>query len=616
MLLSTLAYAQSQPSVTEQAAAVSPDETQEVLTPCTTRSGDCGVPKADQKRAQQAFERGVKLAEQHHLQAALDEFASAATLVPRNVDYATAREITRQSLVRTYLQNGSELLDAGNRVGAMGLFRAALAADPSSTAAAQRLRDAAGLALTQKAPLVQRLSEVQDIAINPSPVQATFHFSGDTRALMDEIARVFGISATVDDSVRSINVRFNVEDVDFFKAMDLAGQITKTFYVPLTDKQVLIEPDEQASRTQFERMAVQHFYLTDASTPQEVNEIINVLRAVFEIRFISIDTHELGIAVRAPRRLLDAAAEFIASLADTRPQVMLDVRVFQISHSLARTLGVELPLQFQIFNLSPAALAAALGTSGGNLQNLINQLISGGGINQANSTAISALLAQLQNQQTGLLSQPLATFGGGITRFGVGIPPATANFQLNTSDVRSIDHLTLRTMQNNAATLFIGERYPIMNASFAPIFNTAAISQVIGNGSFIAPFPSFTYEDLGISMKATPTIHGDRAVTLKLEMAIKALGGQSFNGVPVLTNREYQGMITVRNGESAVLVGYLSQQDQRSLNGMPFLTGVPGVSYGVSNENRQASEDELLITVTPNVISYPNVENTLQVIAR
>ena len=126
-----------------------------------------------------------------------------------------------------------------------------------------------------------------------------------------------------------------------------------------------------------------------------------------------------------------------------RPQVMLDVHVFDVSRTFARAIGINWPLQFQAINVGAAALAA-LG-SGTNLQTLINQLISSGGINQGNSTAISALLAQSQNSSLSqLLSTPFATFGGGKTLFAVPVPPATASFSLKQSDIRELDHVSLR----------------------------------------------------------------------------------------------------------------------------------------------------------------------------
>ena len=76
---------------------------------------------------------------------------------------------------------------------------------------------------------------------------------------------------------------------------------------------------------------------------------------------------------------------------------------------------------------------------------------------------------------------------------------------MNESWVKTLEHASLRAAQGNEATFRMGSRYPILNASFAPVFNTPAISQVLQNGSFQAPFPSFTYEDLGLTFKAKPS---------------------------------------------------------------------------------------------------------------
>jgi general secretion pathway protein D len=70
---------------------------------------------------------------------------------------------------------------------------------------------------------------------------------------------------------------------------------------------------------------------------------------------------------------------------------------------------------------------------------------------------------------------------------------------------------------------------------------------VIGNNSFVAPFPSFSYQDIGVSLKATPSIHSQQNVGLRLELQIQALSAQSFNGVPVINNRQYSGEITVKD---------------------------------------------------------------------
>src|SRR5205823_10175242 len=122
---------------------------------------------------------------------------------------------------------------------------------------------------------------------------------------------------------------------------------------------------------------------------------------------------------------------------------------YQISHSLMRSFGLHIPNQFNLFNI-PAAALTALG--GQNIQDLINQLIASGGINAAGSTAISGLLAQLGGQQNSIFSQPLATFGGGLTFMGLSLDQLSAALSLNESWVRSLENMQIRAGQGTDAT--------------------------------------------------------------------------------------------------------------------------------------------------------------------
>ena len=255
-----------------------------------------------------------------------------------------------------------------------------------------------------------------------------------------------------------------------------------------------------------------------------------------------------------------------------------------------------------MFNI-PAGALAALG--GQNIQDLINQLIASGGINQAGNTALSALLAQLQGQQgqSSIFSQPLATFGGGKTLSGVSLDHLSAQLSLNENWSKTLDHASLRASQGTDATFRMGSRYPILNASFAPIFNSAAISQVIQNNSFQAAFPSFNYEDLGLTIKAKPSISSTSNISLQLELNLRALAGQSFNGIPVIGNREYKGSISLADGEPAVVAGEVSHSEALAMSGIPGMGYVPGLNKIATNNSKQLEDDELLIVLTPHIIS-------------
>jgi general secretion pathway protein D len=574
---------------------------------CSIEANNCDAPGKDLRHASDAYWKGIKLREKD-LAGAYDEFTEAARLVPGNVDYANARELAGVALAQEHIESGNRLLAGGRQVEAVSEFRAALELDPSNGFAQQRLRDALGDAAPQLSPglrLVERSDPLQLIA--PSG-QADIHYRGDARGLYEMIARSFGVQAIFDSSFSARAVRFDVQDVDFYKAMQLADMVSKSFWVPLSETQLLVAADTPENHRQLNRMSLRSFYVTQASSPQELNDIAGMLRGVFGIRGVSANAKQNIITVRAPHETLEAATQFLNQLSQAGPpQVLLDVQAIEIDNTVLRNLGIQLPLQFNMFNLSQAASLLA---SQPNAQDLINQLIASGGINQANNTALTTLLAQLQAQQLSpLLKTPFATFGGGTTLFGVTLPTGTTNFQFNSSNVKTLDHLTLRAMQGKAATMRVGTRYPILNATFSPILNSAAIAQNIQNNTFQAAFPSFSYEDLGLTVKATPSIHGDADVTLDLETALRALTGQLFNGVPVISSRTYKSTITVKNGETAVVVGNINRSEQVSLSGLPGLGAIPGLGLLEASQNKTTEDDEFLLVITPHILEAPAGES-------
>ncbi len=574
-------------------------ETTAVILPCSIEANNCQANPKDLRQGAEAYWRGSRAREKDHAEA-FRQFEEAVRLVPGNVDYVNAQEWARSVLVQDHLDKGNRLLDEGNQVHAEAEFRAALELDPSNTFAQQRLTDALGDDAPQLTPGLQLAARSDPVDLKPRPGRQDFHYRGDSRGLYELIARSFGLKVAFDTSFVPRPIRFEVEDIDFFKAVQLAGMVSKSFWVPMSESDFFVAADTVENHRQFDRMSLLSFSSLGTSTPQELNDVVSLLRGVFDIRLISANAAKNTITVRAPRDTLDAAAEFIRQFSKGPPQVMLDIQAFEVDHMVLRNLGVQLPLTFQMFNLSSAALALA---GAGNIQQLINQLFSSGGINQANTTAITALLAQVQQQQLSpLLNTPFFTFGGGITLFAVTVPPATVNFSLNSSTVKILDHMTLRAMQGKAATMRVGSRYPVLNATFAPIYNTAAISQVLQNNTFQAAFPSVSYEDLGLSVKATPSIHGDADVTLELETDMKALTGQAFNGVPVISNRAYKGSITLKNGETAVVVGDINRSEQVSLSGLPVLGAVPGLGLLTANQNKTLEDDELMLVITPHIL--------------
>ena len=562
---------------------------------------NCLVSKKDLKEARNAFREGVKLQDHQQLEEAFAHFNTASRLVPQNMQFLTAREVVKAQLIFDHIQKGNLLLLEDARAHAGAEFRAALDLDGGNEFARERLAEATrelAPALPRTLPIA--LADSGEIHLEPKVARATFHYSGDVRGLFTELSAAYGVTPQFDESVQTRQVRFNVDDVDFFTALKLACQVSKSMWAALDAHQMLIAADSVENHRQFDRMSLRTLILPPHSTPQEATDLVNAMRNMFDLRFVSSGQTSDTVELRGPQPLLEACSKLLDQLSNERPQVMLDVRVYQINHQLTRNIGVHIPNTFNMYNIPAVAL---VGLAGQNIGDLINQLIASGGINQAGGTALSGLLAQLGGQQNSIFSQPLATFGGGLTFSGVSLDKLAAALSLNESWVRSLENMTMRASQGNDATFHLGEKYPILNASYAPIYNSPQISAVLGNQTYVPPFPSVSYEDLGLNLKAKPTIHGDGSVSLQLELQVRSLTGQSNNGVPVISNREYKGSINLKDGEPAVVAGEVSRSDTRSMSGIPGLGFLPLLNQAMVNNSKQEENDELMIIITPHVLA-------------
>ncbi len=561
---------------------------------------NCVPTKDDLKQARSAYNHGLKLQEHQHVQESFAQFDRASRLVPQDIKFFSAREMTKAQLVFQHTERGDALLADGQREQATSEFRAALDFDPDNVYTQQRLAESLrDPAVPVPGGLAALVADSIEIRLQPKAEQATFHYRGDVRGLFTELASAYGVTVQFDDSVQSKTVRFYVDDVDFFTALSLACRVSKSMWTVLDAHQLLIAADTADNHKQFDRMSLVSFRVPGATTPQQATELVTSLRNICD--FQKITSGQIGtVEVRAPQATLAACTKLLRQLTSDRPQVSIDVQVYQVSHTFTREIGMHIPNTFNLYNIPVAALAALGGQS---ISSLINQLIASGGINAAGSSALSGLLAQLQGQSNSIFSQPLATFGGGLTFSGLSLDHLTAALSLNESWARSLSHVTLRAGQGNDATFHLGERYPILNGTYAPIYNSSAISAVLGNQSYVPPFPSVSYEDLGLSLKAKPAIHGNGDVSLTLELQVRSLTGQSANGVPVLTNQEYKGSIRLRDGEPAVVAGEITTNDQRSMSGIPAIAAIPGLNWAVTDNTRMKEDDELLIVITPHVVA-------------
>jgi type II secretory pathway component GspD/PulD (secretin) len=315
---------------------------------------------------------------------------------------------------------------------------------------------------------------------------------------------------------------------------------------------------------------------------------------MFDIRQIMPNQATASVTVRAPGYILDAAQRLLEDLSQGRPEILVDVQVLQVSRSHTTNVGVSLPLQFTAFNVNTELRNIV---SDPNLQSLIDRLSAGGQLSPADAAALAALVTAAQNASSPLL-QPFATFGGGITRTGVGIPPAGATFKLNSSDVRIFQRVTMRAQHGKPATYRIGDRYPVLTGTFSPLTVLNLPPSLQRQATAQPLVPSFNYEDLGITFKTTPTATTEGEIRLDFDLSLRALAGQSFNGVPAISNRQYVGSMNVLEGQASVISGMVNTTEQRTLRGLPLLSQIPGLKNAFSTTTNDKQDAQLLLLVT------------------
>lgn len=549
------------------------------------------VSKEDRKAAEKQFKDAQDLQRAGRPAEALVAVLKAEELVPGNVEFMTMGEMLRQQIVGEHMEAGNHLAAAGDSMGAAQRFRMALSIDPQNAYAAQRLHDVDppdGDA--EHKHVLQLLASVDQINLEPAPGRKNFHFQGDTRQLYSQIGAAFGVFMEFDQNLTSRVVRFDLDNVDFYTAADLAGKMTKSFWSPISNNTAMVASDTLETRKQYERLALRTFYVGNVSAQTDLNDLVNVMRTIFDMKFVSIQPGQNTITVRAPREQVEAAASLLDNLMDAKPEISLEVREFEIDTDRTRDMGLNLPTSFQIFNI-PSEIRRVLGSDA---QSVIDQLNKTGSIDPSKISPTA-----LANLAGSPLLGPFLIFGKGNGLTGITAPPISAKLAFNSSVATNLEDMTLRAIDGEAATFRVGTRFPVVNSTFSNVAVSTRGQVQVGNT------PQFTYEDLGITLKTTPHYHSNGDITLAMDLKVQGLGTLLVNSIPDITSRSYVGTITVHDGDQSVIMGLLSEQELRSIQGFPILSSLPLLKNVLSTNSKEHIHNELLIVVTPHVVRKP-----------
>ena len=567
----------------------------------------------DRRRAAKLFLQASKLFEKELFEQALGDYRQAAALDPSNPDYALAAELARSHAVTALLQSAVKDRNRSDSSAERQALARALALDPENAQVIEHLHELADqAALGEARPLYDQTASGLGEAVTLAPTAGVhdFHVRSDQRQAIQQVFKAYGLDVTIDDSVRPNSIRMDLEDANFEQAMRVLSLMTNSFYIPIDAHRALVARNTPENRLQFMRQSLETIYLPGLSQT-ELTDVGNVAKNVFELtaQQAVVEQSAGTITLRAPEKTLAAFNSTLRDLIAGHNQVMLDVRLIQLAHISGRDTGIQPPQQITAFN-AYSEEQAILNAN----QSLVQQIISSGLAAPGDTLAILGILLASGQVSSTLFSNGVALFGGGLTLSGLSPGPVSANLNLNSSDSRELEQMQLRLGDGEAGTVRSGTKYPIQTSSFSSLSasipsipgltsagSSSALSSLLSSLNSVPNVPQVQYQDLGLTLKATPKVLRNDEVALTIDLKIDALAGSSLNGNPILANRSYSGVITLREGEGAILISELDKQETRALSGLPGLSEIPGLNNITANDT-QKSSSTLVIVLTPHVV--------------
>ena len=534
--------------------------------------------------------RGQEAETREDWDGAFEDYRQARLLKPNDLRYRTKFERARFAAAAAHVDRGRVLRQNGDLNGAMTEFQRAIAIDGGNQAAQQEITvtegeinnspESQGQMPAPAGPSPDLSTLGGPLTLKPvSNDPITLHMVEDTKVLYQAVGKAAGLNVIFDPDYQSKRVPLDVTNVSLSDALRILGTLSGTFFRPITSNTIFVAANTRAKRTDLEPMAVQTFYLSNAATQADQNELLTALRQVLDPNTkIFLVPSQNAILVRATPDELLLTQDLLNNLDRPRSEVVVDVAVLEVNRDKARNLGITLPQSFSItpqVNTTTTTTGTTTGTG---------VTPTGGTTSDTNSLTLANL-----RHLTG-------------SNFGVTIGTAAVNALLNDSDTRILQSPRIRATDNQKADFKVGERIPVATGSFSTGASTAIVSSLVNT--------QFTYLDVGVEVEMTPTVHQDRDVSLKMKIIVSSENGQStISGVtePIIAQRTIDQTVELKEGEPSVLGGILSRTETRSLTGTPGLSDLPILRDIFSSNSRETVQDEIVFVMIPHIVREPMV---------
>ena len=206
-----------------------------------------------------------------------------------------------------------------------------------------------------------------------------------------------------------------------------------------------------------------------------------------------------------------------------------------------------------------------------------------------NTQATSVATATASAATTALINRALPGFN-----FLIG-HEASPNMILDAlhtvTSVKVLSNPSLVVINNQSATLQVGDVVPVSTGSATVLSSSNTVVNTID------------YRNTGIILRVVPRIAANGNVRLEIEQEISNVAAQTAASLtPTVSQRKVKSAISIANGQTVLLAGLISEQQNGNRNGIPGFDEIPVLGDAFSHQGKKGTRTELIIFIRPQII--------------
>jgi general secretion pathway protein D len=164
----------------------------------------------------------------------------------------------------------------------------------------------------------------------------------------------------------------------------------------------------------------------------------------------------------------------------------------------------------------------------------------------------------------------------------------------NVTEVRVLSNPSLVVLNNQAATLQVGSQVPI---------STGTATVLTANNTVVS---TIDYRNTGVILRVVPRVSANGNVIIDVEQETSNVTpGSAGSLTPTISDRHVKSSISVASGQTVLLAGLISDENDRTRQGIPVLDKIPGIGDLFSQQSGTKVRTELIIFIRPTVIRDP-----------